>query len=150
MTAQGAIGGGELGAEIGSLAGPIGAAVGGVAGLLIGGAIGYYGTKAVINAMSSAEEKPDATPKPLADTDTKTCTGDCDKKDPCKGLRKQIEDHKRKLAQYISDPASMDNKGFLGQGRDDVIIKSRIASLQKQIANFEKQLKECEAANGSG
>lgn len=71
-------------------------------------------------------------------------------KDPCKGLRDQLEKHERKLRDYMNDPPTHDNLGLLGQGYDHVIIPGRIRSLQKQIENFRKQLAECEAKNGKG
>jgi hypothetical protein len=50
---------------------------------------------------------------------------------------------------------SMDNKGFLAGALDkgnqalyDTIYLSRVASLKKQIANFKRQLEECERQNG--
>lgn len=77
-------------------------------------------------------------------------------KDPCKGLRDQLKDHERKLREYIANPTAADNKGFLAgalakndQNLYNTIYTSRIASLGKQIANFKKQLEECEAKNGS-
>jgi uncharacterized protein RhaS with RHS repeats len=78
-----------------------------------------------------------------------------DDKDPCKGLRDQLRDHERKLREYVANPMSMDNRGFLAgalakndQDLYNTIYTSRIASLQKQIANFKKQLEECERNNG--
>jgi hypothetical protein len=80
---------------------------------------------------------------------TDTCvTKDCDGRDPCKGLRDQLQQHRQKLRDYQTNPYAHDNKGFLGQGRDEQIIASRIASLERQIRNFEEQLKKCEEANG--
>jgi hypothetical protein len=87
------------------------------------------------------------------------CTDNCPPgpggKDPCKGLREQMQDHERKLREYIANPMSMDNKGFLAgalakgdQALYDTIYTSRLASLQWQIANFKKQLEECERKNG--
>ncbi len=65
-------------------------------------------------------------------------------------------DHERKLSEYLANPLSMDNKGFLAgaiekkdQALCDTIYLSRIASLRRQIANFKKQLEECERTNGN-
>lgn len=76
-------------------------------------------------------------------------------KDPCKGLRDQLQDHERKLREYMANPMAMDNKGFLAgalakndQSLYDKIYMSRIASLQGQIANFKRLLEECERRNG--
>lgn len=85
--------------------------------------------------------------------DNATCSpGD---KDPCKGLRDQLMDHQRKLREYMANPMAMDNKGFLAgaqatnnQDLYNKIYLTRIASLQKQIANFQKLLEECERRNG--
>jgi len=75
--------------------------------------------------------------------------------DPCKGLRDQMRDHERKLREYMANPMASDNKGFLAgalakndQDLYNKIYLSRIASLQAQIANFKKQLEECERRNG--
>ena len=75
--------------------------------------------------------------------------------DPCKGLRDQLRKHEEKLRQYMANPMGMDNKGFLADaltmGDQDLynkIYATRIASLQRQIANFRKQLEECERRNG--
>jgi len=56
--------------------------------------------------------------------------------------------HEQKLREYIANPNMYDNLGFLGKGYDDVIIPARIRSLERQIANFKKQLEECEAKYG--
>jgi RHS repeat-associated protein len=70
--------------------------------------------------------------------------------DSCRGLRDQLLAHQRKLREYIANPVAGDNKGFLGQGRDAQVIAGRIRELQKQIANFQKLLEECERkSNGS-
>lgn len=61
-----------------------------------------------------------------------------------RGLAKQLLDHQRKLLQYIKDPLSMDNKGFLRnaptQEIRDEIYKTRIQSLIHQIKNFYEQI----------
>ncbi len=75
--------------------------------------------------------------------------------DPCRGLRKQLQDHQRKLREYLTNPLSMDNKGFLAYalaiGDKDLYTKiytTRIARLQGQIANFQRMLEDCERQNG--
>ena len=72
----------------------------------------------------------------------------------CKGLRDQLRDHERKLRDYMANPMSMDNRGFLAgalakndQNLYNTIYTTRLISLQKQITNFEKQLEECERRN---
>ena len=47
-----------------------------------------------------------------------------------------------------NDPYAHDNKGFLGKGRDDVVIIGRVRSLINQIKDLQKQLEECERKNG--
>jgi RHS repeat-associated protein len=69
--------------------------------------------------------------------------------DPCKGLREQLRAHEKKLENYRRDPYAVDNKGFLGQGRDAQVIAGRIRSLEKQIENFKKLLEECERKHGT-
>jgi RHS repeat-associated protein len=71
-------------------------------------------------------------------------------KDPCKGLRDQLNEHIKKLTDYIGNPDGFDNKGHLKKnpGRRDQIIDGRIKSLQNQIENFKKQLEACEKAKG--
>ncbi|MEQ1650553.1 MAG: hypothetical protein ABL898_18395, partial [Hyphomicrobiaceae bacterium] len=66
----------------------------------------------------------------------------------CLGLLKQYLAHKKKLDEYLNDPAQHDNKGLLGKGRDKEIKDGRVRSLQKQIDNFLRQLLECLKANG--
>ncbi len=70
--------------------------------------------------------------------------------DPCKGLRDILEEHHKRLADYKNNPSNFDNKGILGHSpeRDASIIRGRIANLESQIADFERQLRECEAKNG--
>ena len=75
--------------------------------------------------------------------------------DPCAGLRAQLADHMRKLREYTKNPLASDNKGFLRSAivakdmdRYQRIYDGRIRSLQAQIRNFERLLKECEKRNG--
>ncbi|WP_161795339.1 RHS repeat-associated core domain-containing protein [Xanthomonas sp. GPE 39] len=82
--------------------------------------------------------------------DTKSDGPGCPRSgDPCKGLRDQLRMHQQKLREYIANPKMYDNLGFLGKGYDELIIPARIRSLERQIANFKKQLEECEARYGS-
>jgi|GEM_PF-3424632 len=76
-------------------------------------------------------------------------------KDPCKGLRNQLNEHIKKLADYATNPDANDNLGILkhpmvvgNPARRDRIIDGRIRNLQNQIDNFEKLLEACEKANG--
>ena len=72
-------------------------------------------------------------------------------KDPCKGLRDQLNAHIQKLVDYIHDPDAHDNLDLLKNRPDlrEKLIDGRIRSLQKQIDNFRRQLQACEAANRS-
>ena len=72
----------------------------------------------------------------------------CDNNDPCKGLRDILKEHEQRLRDYIASPHAHDNKGFLGKGRDEIVIAGRIRSLQRQIENFRKLLEECEKTHG--
>ncbi len=76
-------------------------------------------------------------------------------KDPCKGLRKQLKEHQRKLRQYSKDPLSMDNRGDLRRAIQDgdmaraqIIFNKRVIKLTKQINNFLNQLILCELRHG--
>jgi hypothetical protein len=76
-------------------------------------------------------------------------------KDPCKGLRDQLNGHIKKLTDYIANPDAFDNLGMLkhptvvnNPTRRDKIIDGRIRNLQKQIDNFRKLLEACEKENG--
>ena len=68
--------------------------------------------------------------------------------DPCKGLLNQLLDHERKLAEYKANPFAHDNKGFLGQGRDEQVINSRITKLEKSIEDFRNQYYACLRKHG--
>ncbi|MGO1000490.1 RHS repeat-associated core domain-containing protein [Lysobacter sp. CA196] len=96
-----------------------GSSAGGVFGAGVGGVIGHYAGQAV-----------------------------CPDDDPCKGIRKQLEKHKQKLAKYIANPYAHDNLGKLGKGNDEAEIAWRIASLIKQIVQWERELAKCEAKHG--
>jgi hypothetical protein len=61
------------------------------------------------------------------------------------GLRRQIDLHKQKLADYLKNPDAYDNKGFLKNASPELrqkIIESRIKSLAGQIENFTQQLEK--------
>jgi RHS repeat-associated protein len=62
-----------------------------------------------------------------------------------KGLEQQVAAHKQKLEQYKKDPMSMDNKNTLRNAPSEKvkqqIIEGRIKKLEKEIRNFEKQIK---------
>lgn len=67
-----------------------------------------------------------------------------------RGLRRELEEHKQRLWEYMRDPLSKDNKGIL---RDAIargappqqirsIVEGRIRNLQGQIDNFQRQIDE--------
>ncbi len=59
------------------------------------------------------------------------------------GLKKQVEIHKKRLADYKKNPDAFDNKGFLKNAppeRRKKIIETRIRNLENQIKDFEKQI----------
>jgi RHS repeat-associated protein len=86
---------------------------------------------------------------PLTGTRSSGSTGsNCPPDDPCKGLRRQLEEHEDKLRRYVNDPYANDPKGFLNQGRDPQVMAGRVRNLQRQVANFKKLLEECERKNG--
>jgi RHS repeat-associated protein len=123
------------GCLLGSWAGPVGCGA--------GAAIGTGVALAAILMVPSDTPKGDVCPPAPGG------------KDPCKGLRDQLLDHERKLREYTANPMSMDNKGFLAgalakndQNLYNKIYMTRLVSLQGQIANFKKQLEECERQNG--
>jgi hypothetical protein len=61
-----------------------------------------------------------------------------------RGLAQQLLEHQQKLLQYIKNPLSMDNKGFLTnaptQAIRDEIFKARVKVLVHQIKNFHEQI----------
>ncbi len=69
--------------------------------------------------------------------------------DPCKGLLDQLQEHEKKLADYKANPSAYDNKGFLGQGRDEQVIRTRITKLEKSIENFRSQYYACLIKHGA-
>ncbi|MBX2847287.1 MAG: RHS domain-containing protein [Acidiferrobacterales bacterium] len=92
-----------------------------------------------------------------ASDDPDYCPPRAGNEDPCRGLRRQLRLHENKLRDFISDPLSMDNRGFLSaalqsgnNNRYQRIVDSRINSLQRQIDNFRRQLQECERRYGGG
>jgi uncharacterized protein RhaS with RHS repeats len=117
---------------------------------------GFMGARAAANvaqqSMSGTSSSEGSASSTLVDTGN--CSpgpGDAscpDGRDRCQGLREQLRSHEAKLAAYIANPTAVDNRGFLGQGRDAQVIAGRIRSLQKQIENFRRQLEACEAKGG--
>ncbi len=60
------------------------------------------------------------------------------------GLEKQLAAHEQRLRDYLSDPDSHDDKGFLSDPRNedrrDDIIEGRRRNLEGQIDNFRRQI----------
>ena len=98
------------------------------------------------NAQSASQTNTaNSQPPDLGDGDKQSKSS---QKDRTKGLKEQIEQHKKKLDEYIKDPLNSDNKGPLKKALDEgnftrynEIYSTRIEKLQKQIQNFENQLK---------
>jgi RHS repeat-associated protein len=117
--------------------------------VLLGGAAviaGCYATPSCRNVMESVMQT-------AAKTIVEACTPE--ERDPCKGLRRQIEEHQRKRREYLANPLGADNKGFLAAAaasgnteRYAAIQAARVASLQGQIANFQRLLEECLRKHG--
>ena len=84
-----------VGCLAGSWAGPLGCGVGAGVGILGGIALA-----AMMSTPGETQKTDQCPPAPGG-------------KDPCKGLRDQVQDHERKLREYMGNPMSMDNKGFL-------------------------------------
>ncbi len=61
-----------------------------------------------------------------------------------RGITKQLIDHQQKLMQYIKNPSSMDNKGFLKnaptQQIRDQVYTARVQNLVHQINNYYQQI----------
>ncbi|MEL6412955.1 MAG: hypothetical protein AAFQ08_02415 [Bacteroidota bacterium] len=60
-----------------------------------------------------------------------------------RSLQNQITKHRKKLADFKSNPSALDNKGFLKNVSPELrekIIKSRIEALEHQIGTFKKDI----------
>jgi hypothetical protein len=67
-------------------------------------------------------------------------------RDPCKGLRRQLAAHRRKLREFQADPFAHDSAGVLARSppeQRDKIIRGRIRKLQRQKNSFTRQLEQC-------
>jgi RHS repeat-associated protein len=97
-----------------------------------------------------------AIPVPNAGTDVST-PGDPNNCDPCKGLRKQLQLHEQRLADYINDSLHSDlmSRGYLWMdiifrngANAESIIQGRIRELQKQVDTFKRDYEECMMRHG--
>jgi RHS repeat-associated protein len=77
--------------------------------------------------------------------------GDPDGKDPCKGLRKQLELHEQKLRDYVNNPLKYDNRGDLSNAllgnnaaQANRIYEGRLKELRSQIENWKREIQKCE------
>lgn len=70
-----------------------------------------------------------------------------------RGLRRQVEAHKKKLDDFKRDPDAHDNRDFLknapSQETRERIIEGRIRNLERQIENFQKQIDDILGSGGS-
>jgi RHS repeat-associated protein len=117
----------------------------------LGEAAAFVGSAALAGYALSEIVGDDAAPSDDARDDT-DADEQCEpnKKDPCKGLRKQLRAHEQKLRDFIANPYTHDNRGFLANNppsRHSKIIDGRIRELQKQIDNFRRLLEKCERRN---
>ena len=117
-------------------AGATGAAAGAEMGL------GAAATATLLGSASSALEASKASCPPGGE-------------DPCKGIRDQLQAHTDKLRDYYNNPLMQDNRGSLliaylmMDGKQaSYIYEGRIRTLQKQVKNWMKELKKCEAMHG--
>ena len=66
------------------------------------------------------------------------------RKDPTKGLRKQLELHKKRLEDYRRNPEAYDNKGHLKKAPTPEarqrVIDGRIRNLENQIRDYQRQI----------
>ena len=129
------------------------ACFGGPNPICIGGVVtDVLTTIGVIGGVAAIASIPGDTP-----TDTSNDSADTGKQcppdgnDPCKGLRRQLQAHERKLREFQANPYGNDNRGFLANSppeRHQQIINGRIRNLQRQIENFRRLLEECERRHG--
>jgi RHS repeat-associated protein len=105
----------------------------------------------------------DGSNKPiLAPPTTASCSDpeNCGK-DPCKGIRKQLQVHQQKLLQYVNNPLACDNRGTLSMGmmcgdmgiadggmQAGRVYNTRITEIKKQIEMWKRELEKCEEKNG--
>ena len=76
-------------------------------------------------------------------------------KDPCKGLRAQVNKHIRKIKEYAADPDGNDHRGLFklpkviaNPALRDNIIDGRLKGLKHDLDEYLKQLEACEKKNG--
>jgi RHS repeat-associated protein len=71
--------------------------------------------------------------------------------DPCKGLAREVAEHRQKLNDYMSDPMRWDHKGVLAAAPpwlQEKLYQGRIIKLVGHLKEFERQLAQCRAQNG--
>jgi len=81
--------------------------------------------------------------------------GGPDGKDPCKGLRKQLELHEQKLKDFVNNPLAHDNRGRLSNAllandatQANRVYQGRLKELRSQIESWKREIKKCEDRNG--
>jgi chitinase len=128
--------------------------------LIIPGICAAGGCEAAAAAAAAAatwwgSRQPAANSSSSSASQSKACPPNPGNQDPCKGLRDQLAAHEQKYRDYIANPSAGDNMGILtaaynagDMSRYTNIINGRIRNLDKQIADFRKQLEECEKAHG--
>jgi hypothetical protein len=112
---------------------PAGAVVGAAIGAAIGAALGGVVDGVYANSASEGGGGGRASPS-----------------DRAAGLRRQLAEHEKKLADYKANPSANDNLGLLKNAtgaQRDRIIQGRIRNLEGQIRNFTKQIEQIEKGN---
>lgn len=113
--------------------------------------MGVYVGRLVQNAMHNQRANPSDT-QTHAPTDSPPSCPPKPPKDPCQGWLDQLEEHRQKLSDYMSDPLSMDD-GRLASAplwQQEKIYQGRINKLVIDIRSFENELAKCRAKNDGG
>ena len=141
-TTAGALAGGGLVGAAGGAVGFVGGSIVPVAGNAAGAAGGFViGTFGGAAAGGSAGGALGALGGLVLCNNSTTAGGGGNK--GTGGLLRKIEEHKRKLADYLNDPDAYDNKGILKNASPEIrqrIIEGRARHLQGEIDAFEKGL----------
>jgi RHS repeat-associated protein len=153
--------GGLIGGTVGGVAGLVGivggpavlatSGAGALAGASYGAGAGVIGG-AIIGGLLCSNRAPEKASDQSGDRpkEQEKCPQPRSPKDPCKELRKRLAEHIKKLADYLANPDSYDNKGYLQQNPHlrDQIINGRKRHLNHEIETFRRQLEECERRHG--
>jgi hypothetical protein len=103
--------------------------------------------KAISAALSQVV--PGVYPQPMSDAGAAATPPDGH--DPCKGKRRELREHIKKLEDWWTNPYAADNMGLLIHGNpllDMFHIVHRSISLQRQVMTWTAQVRQCEKENG--